>query len=51
MKKSVIAFSAPLLLGFIGMGALGACLYYPAASVLGLFLTISRIGKKAKARW
>lgn len=35
MKKSVIAFAVAFVLALVSMGALGACLYYPAMPVLG----------------
>ena len=37
MKWSLVAFAAALALGFLGMGALGAALYYACYPVLGPF--------------
>lgn len=34
MKRSLIAFGLALVLGLLGMGALGMALYYPVAPVL-----------------
>ncbi|HEX8386033.1 MAG TPA: hypothetical protein VF576_07615, partial [Rubricoccaceae bacterium] len=36
LKGSVIAFAVVLVLGFVGMGLLGAGLYYAVSPVLGL---------------